>query len=289
MTMTMAITLITTVVKWKVSTKDHFGDDNEKYSENHDERDNDDNDSDTDTDIDNDGKIIMVMSNGMILSSISASLSESYGHYCFLWSAWLPLLLLSWSLILSYFIIKASSLSPLPIQYPISSWSLSPSSFQYYSVRPSLFTMEATPMPVEVNTSITGTCRANEIRPQPEEFYWRLGDTHIQGLRSTDSVNSTYPVFRVSSTFSHVAIADDNGKNLTCILVMQNGEDLRRRVRISIIGVGSPAGEKGADIFSLSWCYSITRFGETIMHHCEVLAQLQMNDTCNTGPCVMDD
>ena len=58
MTMTMAITLITTVVKWKVSTKDHFGDDNEKYSENHDERDNDDTDNDTDTDIDidNDGK-----------------------------------------------------------------------------------------------------------------------------------------------------------------------------------------------------------------------------------------
>ena len=232
----------------------------------------------------------MVMSNGLILSSISVSLSESYDHYCFLWLVWLTSLLLLWLLILPYFIIKVSSLSPLSIPYPILSWSLSPSSFQYYSVRPSLFTMEATPMPVEVNTSITGTCVANEIRPQPEEFYWRLGDTHIQGLRSTDSVNNTYPVFRVSSTFSHVAIADDNGKNLTCILVMQNGEDLRRRVPISIIGVGSPAGEKGADIFivmifNLLFCWDKHA---SLSRASAIINEWNMQHR-NTGACVMDD
>ena len=90
-------------------------------------------------------------------------------------------------------------------------------------------------MPVEVNADITATCVANEILPEPEEFYWVLGDTVFQGLNSTTVVNSTYDIVSVQSTFRRVAYPDDDGKDLTCVLVMQNGWELNRSLHIDII------------------------------------------------------
>ena len=127
------------------------------------------------------------------------------------------------------FIIKTSPVSVLRL-----SSSSSPLSFQYSSVRPSLFTLEATPMPVEFNTNFKGICTVNEIRPEPSEFYWMLGDTRIQGLSNSSVVNSTYDVLSVYSTVTHIAIVDDFDKTLTCVLVMQNGGELRRSMQIVV-------------------------------------------------------
>ena len=85
-------------------------------------------------------------------------------------------------------------------------------------------------MPVEFNTKFTGTCTVNEIRPEPSEFYWMLGDTRIQGLSDSSVLNSTYGVLSLYSTVT--AIVDDYGKKLTCVLVMRNGEELRRSLQI---------------------------------------------------------
>ena len=115
--------------------------------------------------------------------------------------------------------------SPLSFQYP-----------SYPSVRPSSFSLEATPMQVELNTNINGTCTINEIRPEPSEFYWMLGDTRVQGLSKSTAVNSTYDVLSVYSTVS--VVVDDHDTSLTCVLVMQNGEELRRSLNVDVIGVG---------------------------------------------------
>ena len=91
-------------------------------------------------------------------------------------------------------------------------------------MRPSSFTLEATPMPVETNTNINASCVANEIRPEPRDLYWMLGAMRIPAMNSADLVDITYHVYSVSSTVTQVMVADDDGKTLTCVLVLQNGE-----------------------------------------------------------------
>ena len=103
-------------------------------------------------------------------------------------------------------------------------------------------------MPVEVNANITGICTANEIRPQPKDFYWMFGNTRIQGLSYSNVVNSTYNVVSVYSTISLDAFACDDGRILTCILVMENGEELRRMLQIDVDGVDFPVEETGVYI-----------------------------------------
>ena len=106
---------------------------------------------------------------------------------------------------------------------------------QYPSVRPSLFTLEATTIQVELNTNFNATCTVNEIRPEPSEFYWMLGDTRIQGLSNSGVVNSTFDVLSLYSTVTHTAAAAVYGIPLTCILVMENGGELRRSLQIYVI------------------------------------------------------
>ena len=100
-------------------------------------------------------------------------------------------------------------------------------------------------MPIEVNANIIGTCVVNEIRPEPMNFYWMLGDAQFHGLDSTTVVNHTYGVLSIESTFSQVADPDDDGKTLMCVLVMPNGEIIKRNMHIDVV---IPVEEKGAYI-----------------------------------------
>ena len=130
--------------------------------------------------------------------------------------------------------------------------------FLYPSVRLSSFTLEATPIPVELNTNINGTCTVNEIRPEPSEFYWMFGNTRVQGLNKSTIVNSTYDVLSVYSTVT--AVVDDYNTFLTCVLVMPDGEVLRRSLKIDIIGVG-----KG--MYIMIYNSIIHLWGMRIVHH----------------------
>ena len=67
----------------------------------------------------------------------------------------------------------------------------------------------------------------------------------------TSLVNSTYNVVSVYTAFRIVAVADNNGRNLTCVLMTQNGEELRTDLQIDIKGVGPRVEEKSAYISSL--------------------------------------
>ena len=125
---------------------------------------------------------------------------------------------------------------------------LSPWLFQRPLVRPSSFTLEATTMPVEPNTDITGTCVVNDIRPEPADFYWMLDDTRIDSSNITSVVNDTNGVVNIYITFNYVVVADDDDSLLTCVLAMQNGDTLTRNLRINIMK------EKGICIFSvIAW------------------------------------
>ena len=162
--------------------------------------------------------------------------------------------------VIIFFIIVTSSVSVLRLP-PL----LSPLSFQFPSVYPSSFTLEATPMPVEPNTTINATCTVNEIRPEPSEFYWMLGDTRVKGLSNSSVVNSTYDVLSVYRIVTHTVVVDDYDATLTCVLVMQNGEELRRSLQIDIIGVG-----KGMYIMIHNSIIHLC--GIRIVYHCLILA-----------------
>ena len=105
-------------------------------------------------------------------------------------------------------------------------------------------------MPVEINADIHGICAVKEIRPEPIDFYWMLDETRLDVFMVTTLVNSTYNVVSVYTAFRIVAVADNNGRKLTCVLVTQNGEELRNDLQIDVKGVSSPVEKKSAYISS---------------------------------------
>ena len=126
--------------------------------------------------------------------------------------------------------------------------------FPSHPVRPSFFTISATPLPVHPNTNVTGTCVAHEIRPPPRVFYWIVGDSRIEAK----TVNTSSDAMITYGTVSHAVAADDHGRNLTCVLVMKNGLILRRSVRIDIIGTDQHMGMCNLNQ-NVSKLYSLTR------------------------------
>ena len=65
-----------------------------------------------------------------------------------------------------------------------------------------------------------------------------LGDRRVQGLSNSSVVNSTYDILSVYTIVTSTAVVDEYNTTLTCVLVMQTGEELRRSLQIDSIGVG---------------------------------------------------
>ena len=147
----------------------------------------------------------------------------------------------------------------------------------WHPVRPSSFTLEATPMPVEVNANISATCVVYEIRPEPMEFYWMLGDMRMEGVSNSTVVNSTYNITNVEKSIRLDAVGGIDGKTLMCVLVMGPCEEELRSLQIDIVVVGMPGGE-GVYVFSIFWQDPIIRLRVRFMCKIELI---WMNATSN--------